>query len=77
MGAVEDIRELFQDFIAPELRELRAEVKSLDQKYDMTTKMLNEKIDALAQRMERQIEHNHREVMVNLTALQNYSLLSQ
>ncbi|MGI8772676.1 MAG: hypothetical protein ACR2JE_14725 [Acidobacteriaceae bacterium] len=73
MGAVEDIRQFLQDFIAPELREMRGELKALDHRVDLNAKMLNEKIDQIALRM----DQNHREITTNILSLQNYSLLSQ
>jgi hypothetical protein len=41
---VQSVRQLLQDFIAPELRELKGDVKSLDSKIDSETVRLEEKI---------------------------------
>jgi len=42
---VQSVRQLLQDFIAPELRELKSDVKGLDLKIDSESKSLTAKID--------------------------------
>jgi hypothetical protein len=34
MGVVEDVRQVLQDFLAPELREIRGQLTSLDKRLD-------------------------------------------
>ncbi|MGA8428870.1 MAG: hypothetical protein WB729_03540 [Candidatus Sulfotelmatobacter sp.] len=41
---VQSVRQLLQDFIAPELRELKSDVKTLDTKIDLETSRLEDKI---------------------------------
>jgi len=43
---VQSVRQLLQDFIAPELRELKSDVKQVDSKIDLETKSLKAKIDS-------------------------------
>lgn len=52
MSVIEDVRKLFQDFLAPELRAIRGEiaivserVKSFEEKADLRFKYLDEKMD--------------------------------
>lgn len=49
---VESVRQLLQEFVAPELRELKSELKSdikrLDDKILLETKRLEDKIDSLS-----------------------------
>jgi hypothetical protein len=43
---VQSVRQLLQDFIAPELRELKSDVKQVDAKVDLETKNLKAQIDS-------------------------------
>jgi hypothetical protein len=43
---VQSVRQLLQDFIAPELRELKSDVKQVDSKIDLETMSLKSKIDS-------------------------------
>ena len=43
---VESVRQLLQDFIAPELRELKGDIKHLNNKIDSETGSLKAKIDS-------------------------------
>jgi|ERR1039458_2096858 nitrate/nitrite-specific signal transduction histidine kinase len=43
---VQSVRQLLQDFIAPELRELKSDVKQVDSKIDLEIKSLKAKIDS-------------------------------
>jgi hypothetical protein len=43
---VQSVRQLLQDFIAPELREINSDVKRLDSKIDSETSRLEDKIDS-------------------------------
>ena len=45
---VQSVRALLQDFIAPEFREIKTEVKRLDSKIDSETTRLEDKIDSTA-----------------------------
>ncbi len=52
---VQSVRQLLQDFIAPELRELKSDVKQVDSKVDSKTSSLEAKIDAETKRLEDKI----------------------
>jgi Skp family chaperone for outer membrane proteins len=43
---VQSVRQLLQDFIAPELRELKSGVKQVDSKIDLEVKSIKSKIDS-------------------------------
>jgi hypothetical protein len=43
---VQSVRQLLQDFIAPELRELKSDVKQVDSKIDLETDNIKVKIDS-------------------------------
>jgi hypothetical protein len=43
---VQSVRQLLQDFIAPELRELKSDVRRIDSKIDLMTEGLEAKIDS-------------------------------
>ena len=43
---VQSVRQLLQDFIAPELRELKSDVKQVDSKIDLEVKSIKSKIDS-------------------------------
>lgn len=43
---VQSVRQLLQDFIAPELRELKGGVKQLDNKLDLEAKSIKVKLDS-------------------------------
>lgn len=52
---VQSVRQLLQDFMAPELRELKSDVKQVDGKVDSKTSSLEAKIDAETKRLEDKI----------------------
>ena len=52
---VQSVRQLLQDFIAPELRELKSDVKQVDAKIDSVSDGLNTKIDSETKRLEDKI----------------------
>jgi BMFP domain-containing protein YqiC len=62
MSVVEDTRKIIQDFLTPELRELKARVESLEGKVDDN---------------ERRAERRHDEVMTAIRQVQDYTTLSQ
>ena len=47
---VESVRKLLQDFVAPELRELKSDVKRIDAKIDLETTRLEDKIESQSHR---------------------------
>jgi hypothetical protein len=52
---VQSVRQLLQDFIAPELRELKSDVKQVDSKIDSESSILKAKIDSETKRLEDKI----------------------
>lgn len=52
MGVIEETRQLFQDFLAPELREIRSQVTALGQRMDNMEEMNRIRHEALLQRFE-------------------------
>ncbi|MGA9510308.1 MAG: hypothetical protein WBV55_16945 [Candidatus Sulfotelmatobacter sp.] len=48
---VQSVRQLLQDFIAPELRELKSDVKQLDNKLELDIKSIKVKIDSEASQL--------------------------
>ena len=49
---VESVRELLQDLVAPELRELKSDMKRVDAKIDLETKCLGDKIDSASHELQ-------------------------
>jgi hypothetical protein len=45
---VQSVRQLLQDFVAPELRELKSDLKQVDAKIDSLSNGLNAKIDSVS-----------------------------
>jgi hypothetical protein len=54
---VQSVRQLLQDFISPELRELKSDVKQVDAKIDSESSILKAKIDSETKRLEDKIGH--------------------
>ncbi len=52
---VQSVRQLLQDFIAPELRELKSDVRQVDSKIDSESTNLKAKIDSETKRLEDKI----------------------
>ena len=53
---VQSVRQLLQDFIAPELRELKSDVKQVDAKIDSISNGLNAKIDSISNGLNTKID---------------------
>jgi predicted nucleic acid-binding Zn-ribbon protein len=49
---VESVRKLLQDLVAPELRELKSDVKRVEAKIENETKRLEDKIDSMEDKMD-------------------------
>jgi len=62
MSVVEDVRTVLQDFLAPELRELKARVEALEDKVDAN---------------ERRAERRHDEVLSAIRQIADYQALAQ
>ena len=59
MGVVEDVRQVFQDFLAPELREIRGMLSGIEKRLDSQDKRLDSidevnrvRFEAIIQRLE-------------------------
>jgi len=52
MGTVEDIRQIFQDFVAPELRAITARLDALDQRFEALHKEIDLRFEAQNSRLE-------------------------
>jgi hypothetical protein len=52
MGVVEDVRQVLQDFLAPELREIRGQLASLDKRFDAGEEVNRIRYEAVVQRLE-------------------------
>lgn len=72
MGAVEDTRKILQDFLAPELREIKVRLDVLEKHVDGISHKLDkleDKFDAL----DRRSEQRHEVVMMALGRLVDYT----
>ena len=72
MSVVEDVRTVVQDFLAPELRELKARVEALE-------KRMNDRFEHVEQRfeqVERSAQARHEQVMFALQQLTDYTTLA-
>lgn len=68
---VQSVRQLLQDFVAPELRELKGDVKALDGKIGSETKRLESKIDLETSRLEDKITSESRQLGADLKRLES------
>jgi tetrahydromethanopterin S-methyltransferase subunit G len=62
MGAIDDTRKVLQDFLAPEIREIKARLDALETR-------MNERFDAV----ERLAHQRHDAVMAGINSLANYN----
>jgi hypothetical protein len=52
MGVIEDVRQVLQDFLAPELREIRGQFAALDKRLDGMEEMNRVRFESIVQRLE-------------------------
>ncbi len=52
MGAVEDTRKVIQDFLAPELREIKARLDALEKRFEESGKHVDQRFNQVDQRFE-------------------------
>jgi uncharacterized protein YfkK (UPF0435 family) len=52
MGVVEDVRQVLQDFVAPELREIRGQLAALNQRIEAADEINRVRYENLVQRLE-------------------------
>jgi uncharacterized iron-regulated protein len=87
MSVVEDVRTVIQDFLAPELRELKARVDALEKRMDdrfdhveQRFKHMEHRIDQVDHRfeqVERSAQARHEQVMHAIQQLTDYTALAQ
>jgi hypothetical protein len=71
---VQSVRQAMQDFIAPELREIKSDVKRLDAKIDSETIRLEDKIDTDMKRIESKMDSGFTHLQ---TLLENANLRAE
>ena len=52
MGVVEDVRQVLQDFLAPEMREIRGQLAAMNQRIDANEEISRIRHESLVQRLE-------------------------
>jgi hypothetical protein len=52
MGVVEDVRQVLQDFFAPEMREIRGQLASMGQRMDAMEEVHRIRFESIVQRLE-------------------------
>jgi hypothetical protein len=52
MGVVEDVRQVLQDFLAPELREIRGQFATIDKRLDSMEEVNHIRFESISQRLE-------------------------
>ena len=73
MGFLEEGRQLFQDFVAPEIRAIDVRLSAVEKRIEA----LEGKVDRIQTALETKMEHNHIEVMDAIRRLENYSALAE
>ena len=68
---VQSVRQLLQDFISPELRELKSDLKQVDAKIDSESSILKAKIDSETKRLEDKIGHLEGKVVSEVGRLED------
>jgi len=59
MGAIDETRKVLQDFLAPEIREIKSRLDALERRFDATDRKIDD--------VDRRAEKRHDEVMRALT----------
>jgi tetrahydromethanopterin S-methyltransferase subunit G len=52
MGVIEDVRQVLQDFLAPELREIRGRLDAIDDRIDAMEEANRARFEGIAQRLD-------------------------
>ena len=52
MGVIEDVRQVLQDFLAPELREIRGQFAAIDKRLDAMEEVNRIRFESTTQRLE-------------------------
>ena len=69
MGMIEEGRQLFQDFVAPEIRAIETPLDALEKQ----VASLDAKTDKRADRLESKIDRNQTQLMDTLHRMENYT----
>jgi tetrahydromethanopterin S-methyltransferase subunit G len=87
MSVVEDVRTVVQDFLAPELRELKARVDALEKRMDDRFNQMADRfgqidsrfgqVDSRFNQMEKNAQARHEQVMFAIQQLADYATLAQ
>lgn len=77
MSVVEDVRKAMQDFLAPELGELKARVEALEKRMDERFNALNARVDAKFQAMTDHMNGHFNTLNVKFQALTDALALSE
>jgi hypothetical protein len=56
MGAIEDVRKVIQDLVAPELKSLHIEIQRVDETSRLRDEALSAKIDNVSEKIDRKFE---------------------
>jgi tetrahydromethanopterin S-methyltransferase subunit G len=73
MGFIEEGRQLFQDFVAPEIRAIDARLNAVEKHLES----LESKVDRVQTVLESKIDRNHTQVMDALHRMENYTLVME
>ncbi len=69
MGFIEEGRQLFQDFVAPEIRAIEARLDAIEKQ----VQALDSKYDKRADQLEAKIDRNQTQLMDTLHRMENYT----
>jgi tetrahydromethanopterin S-methyltransferase subunit G len=73
MGFIEEGRQLFQDFVAPEIRAIDARLNAVEKHLES----LESKVDRVQTVLESKIDRNLTQVMDALHRMENYTLVME
>ncbi len=72
MGAIEDTRKVLQDFLAPELREIKARLDALEKQIDGVDRRAEQRHDAVMMALGRVVDYAEvRERLARLESKEN------
>lgn len=80
MSAIEDTRKVLQDFLAPELRELKARIEALEQRMGDRFAQVDKQfaqVDKQFEYADRKAEIHHAAVIAEIRGLENYNDLRE
>ena len=81
MGAVEETRQVLQDFIAPELRSIDARLTALEKRMDGFDKRMDgfdkrmDGFDGKLDRLDAKLDRNHSELMAAIHGVERYTVV--